>query len=55
MQIREYIGLIYTKNTLSNAKDAGLKPLEITSLVDTGALFTCISEYVAVQLGLDEL
>jgi predicted aspartyl protease len=46
--------LIYAKIGISNAKKVELKPLEITSLVDTGALFTCIPEHVAVQLGLDE-
>lgn len=49
------MGLIYSRITISNAKNPVLKPLEVTSLVDTGALFTCIPDHVAVQLGLEEL
>ncbi|MDD5675819.1 MAG: clan AA aspartic protease [Chitinivibrionales bacterium] len=49
------MGLIYTKVTFSNAKKPDLKPVEVSALVDTGALFTCIPEHIAVQLGLEEL
>ena len=49
------MGLIYTKIRLSNPKDTNLSPLELESLVDTGAITLCIPQHVAVQLNLSEL
>nr|VFJ89695.1 MAG: clan AA aspartic protease, AF_0612 family [Candidatus Kentron sp. LFY] len=40
---------------LSNPRDKNIKTLDVTSLVDTGALHLCIPEHVALQLRLDEL
>ena len=49
------MGLIYTKIALSNPLNGSMKPMEISSLVDTGALHLCIPEHVAIQLQLKEL
>lgn len=46
------IGRPRTKILLSNAREAGLKPLEVEALVDTGAATLCVSEQVAGQLRL---
>ncbi|CAN5880776.1 hypothetical protein BH11BAC7_BH11BAC7_20800 [soil metagenome] len=49
------MGLIYSSLLLSNPISPELKPIEVTSLVDTDALFLCIPEHVAIQLQLKEL
>ncbi len=49
------MGLVYSSIILSNPINADLKPIEVSSLVDTGALFLCIPEHVAIQLQLKEL
>lgn len=49
------MGLTYAKIKLSNPRNQNLKDVEVNSLVDTGASWTCIPEHVAIQLGLDEL
>ncbi len=49
------MGLTYSKIKLSNPRNASLLPIELTSLVDTGALMLCIPQSVAYQLGLEEL
>ena len=49
------MGNIMTKIHLSNPRDAGLAPLEVEALVDTGAVTLCIPQHVAVQLNLDVL
>ena len=48
------MGLIYTDITLSNPYDEMLMPIESKALVDTGALFLCIPEHIALQLKLKE-
>lgn len=48
------MGLIYTDITLSNPYDEKLIPIETKALVDTGALFLCIPEHIALQLKLKE-
>lgn len=40
---------------LSNPVNRKLKPMTVTSLVDTGALHLCIPQHVAIQLELAEL
>jgi clan AA aspartic protease len=40
---------------LSNPKQPELKPLNVSALVDTGAMTICIPEHVAVQLQLAEI
>ena len=49
------MGLIYANITLSNPRDNNSKPIEMQSLVDSGALHLCIPEHLAIQLELDEL
>ncbi|MDQ3112211.1 MAG: clan AA aspartic protease [Bacteroidota bacterium] len=49
------MGLIYSSLSLSNPISPELKAIEVSSLVDTGALFLCIPEHVAIQLQLKEL
>lgn len=49
------MGLIYAKIELSNPKKATIKPIQVNSLVDTGALHLCIPEHIAIQLELEEL
>jgi clan AA aspartic protease len=48
------MGLVYGDVTLSNPRDGKLQPMQVTALVDTGAVNLCIPEHVQVQLGLDE-
>lgn len=48
------MGLITVTLELNNAR-SGKKPIRAEALVDTGALHLCVSEHVAVQLGLDEV
>ena len=40
---------------LSNPKQPDLSPLNVSALVDTGAMTICIPEHVAVQLELTEI
>ena len=47
--------LVQTKIILSNPRDRGLKPMEVKALADTGALYLCIPEHVAIQLEVEEL
>ena len=49
------MGLIRTRVALSNPRNPALAPLDVTALVDTGAITLCIPEHVAVQLDLSEL
>jgi clan AA aspartic protease len=49
------MGLTYSKIKLSNPRNPALKPVELNSLVDTGALMLCIPQSVAIQLELEEL
>ncbi len=47
------MGLVYAKIKLSNPRLPELLPIELTSLVDSGALHLCISQSVASQLKLE--
>jgi len=49
------MGLIHTKVFLSNPRNPELAPLEVTALVDTGAITMCIPQHIAVQLQLKEV
>ena len=49
------MGLTYSKIKLSNPRLPLLNPVELVSLVDTGALMLCIPQSVAHQLELEEL
>ena len=43
------MGLVRTEIELSNPRDAGIRPLRVMSLVDTGALHPCVPEQVAIK------
>jgi clan AA aspartic protease len=47
------MGLVYSKIKLSNPRKPDLRPIEVTSLVDSGAIHLCIPEAIAFQLELD--
>ena len=49
------MGLVYSNITLSNPVIGTIKPIEVMSLVDTGATYLCISQHIANQLQLSEL
>ena len=49
------MGYVQAKITLSNPSDPKLKPITTIALVDSGALFLCIPQHIAVQLKLNEL
>lgn len=49
------MGLVYTDIQLSNPVEPKLKPLMVSSLVDSGALHLCIPEHLALQLQLKAL
>src|SRR6266566_4468219 len=46
---------IHAAIELRNPKTSKLKPLQVRSLADTGALHLCIPAHVALQLNLEEL
>lgn len=48
------MGLVYGDVTLSNPRDSKLSSMQVTALVDTGAINLCIPEHVQVQLDLAE-
>lgn len=50
------MGIIRTNLLLRNATAGNaLSPIEVTALVDTGAVHLCIPEHLAIQLDLREL
>jgi clan AA aspartic protease len=49
------MGLVYASIELANPSDDGLEPIEVTALVDTGALRLIIPEHVANQLKIKTL
>jgi len=49
------MGIIYTKVEVSNPVIPSLEKMELTVLVDTGSVYFCIPEHVAIQLQLKEL
>jgi clan AA aspartic protease len=49
------MGLTNAILTLRNPTDPTLNPIEISALVDTGALHLCIPPHIAIQLKLNEL
>ena len=49
------MGIIMATVELSNPRQPELNPLEVSALVDTGAMTICIPEHVAVQLQLPEI
>lgn len=49
------MGLTYAKIKLSNPRKPELKPVEVNTLVDSGALFMSITVTILIQLELNEL
>ncbi len=49
------MGIITATVELSNPRHPQLSPLNVSALVDTGAMTICIPEHVAVQLQLPEI
>jgi len=49
------MGLVYAAIELANPSDDGLAPIEVTALVDSGALWLIIPEHVANQLRIKTL
>ena len=40
------MGLVYAPLTLSNPREAALRPISVSALVDTGALHLCLPPHV---------
>ena len=49
------MGLVFSNITLSNPVIGSMKPIDVVSLVDTGATYLCIPQHIANQLELKEL
>jgi len=49
------MGLIYSNIALANPRKGRLKPIEVSCLVDTGAMWMCIPKHISIQLELKEL
>jgi clan AA aspartic protease len=49
------MGLVHTNIILKNPRDSKLEPIEVNSLVDSGAVHLCIPEHIKIQLQLDEI
>lgn len=47
------MGHIYAQLNLANPRDAGIAPMQVCALADTGALMLCIPEHLALQLQLE--
>jgi hypothetical protein len=43
------MGIIYAELQLSNPAQPTLKPVQVTAIVDTGAITLCIPEHIAVN------
>lgn len=48
------MGIVHAKIKLENPKRTNLKAIETSAMVDTGSLFLCLPEEVALQLQLEE-
>jgi len=49
------MGIVNTKVTLTNPRDAQIIPLEVEALADTGSVHLVIPQHVQHQLGLEVL
>jgi clan AA aspartic protease len=49
------MGLTYAAIKLANPTKPKLKPVSVRALVDTGSVYLCVPEHVAIQLDLTEL
>ncbi len=48
------MGLVYAKISLSNPRNTDLKPIEVMSLVDSGAAMLCLPGHIVAQLDLEQ-
>ena len=49
------MGLVHAKVILKNPRNSRIKPVEVTALVDSGALHLCIPERLKIKLKLQEI
>jgi len=49
------MGLVAAKVLLGNPKEVDLEPIEVETLVDSGAVHLCIPEHIQIQLKLEEI
>ena len=49
------MGTVYAPITLSNPRYEDLRPVQVRALVDTGTMYLCIPEHIAIQLRLEPL
>lgn len=49
------MGVFYTSISLENPRFPDLRRIEVQALADTGSMFVCIPEHVAIQLQLEEI
>lgn len=49
------MGYVHAEIELANPRDVALKPIQVSALVDTGALMLCIPQHLQLQLHLEEL
>ena len=49
------MGTFYAPISLSNPRHSDLAAVETPALVDTGSMYTCIPEHIAIQLCLDRV
>jgi clan AA aspartic protease len=47
------MGYVHASISLGNPRLPDLKPIEVTAMVDTGAMTLCVPEHVALQLKLE--
>ena len=47
--------MVYAKISLKNPRDQKLQVIDLTCLVDSGAVHFCIPQHVAIQLKLEEI
>lgn len=48
------MGLVNATISLKNPREKDLKPIQVNSLVDSGAVHLCIPQHIAIQLKLEE-
>ncbi|MCY7375435.1 MAG: clan AA aspartic protease [Pyrinomonadaceae bacterium] len=48
------MGYVHADIELVNPRDANLESINVSALVDTGALMLCIPEHIKIQLNLEE-
>jgi clan AA aspartic protease len=49
------MGLVEARLTLDNPVEKNLKPIEVESLADSGAVHLCIPEHIRIQLKLEQI